>query len=427
MRHAILAVPVIVATLAAVGCHARVPAAAPTAVAGDTLEAAYRRKDWPAMLAIARRQAAAEPRSPRALYNVACAQALNRRAADTAATIDQLTALSAYMDLAHEHDLDGVRDQPPVAAALARLETIRHRMVGTAAVRATLDDDDLLVEGLAYDPASGDLFVSSVHRRRILRIGSEGKPRDFVPAGSNGLYGVLGMRVDAQRGLLWATSSALPEVDGLAAAERGHTAVHCFDLKSGEVRAKVELYDADHRHHFDDLVLDADGRAFVSDGFGGAIYAVAPDGSHEVWLPPGALASPQGLAWSADGGTLYAADYGRGLAAIDRRARSIRWLTAGDAVLSGIDGLVLDPRDGTLIATQNGLQPPRIVRLRVDGDRVRSEILLMNAAQLTEPTLGAIVDNAFVFVANAQWDAFDPKHATRAAPTVILRLPLHGR
>jgi hypothetical protein len=67
------------------------------------------------------------------------------------------------------------------------------------------------------------------------------------------------------------------------------------------------------------------------------------------------------------------------------------------------------------------------VRLRVDGERVRSEILLMNAPQLTEPTLGAIVDGAFVFVANAQWDAFDPKHATRAAPTVILRLPLRAR
>jgi sugar lactone lactonase YvrE len=401
------------------GCHAAV---APRA---DSLDAAYRRKDWPAMLGLARRDAAAQPTSPRALYNLACAQALTHRATDAAATIDRLAALSAFLDLAHDHDLDGVRADPAVAAALGRLEAVRTRVVGRAEVRATLDADDLLVEGLAWDPSSGDLFVSSVHRRRILRIGSDGTPRDFVPPGSNGLYGVLGMRVDAKRGLLWATSSALPEVDGLTAEERGHTTVHCFDLANGAVHAKLELYEPDHKHHFDDLVLDGDGRAYVSDGFGGAIYVIAPDGSHEIWLPPGQLASPQGLAWSADGRTLFAADYGRGLCAIDRATRAVRWLGAGDAVLSGLDGLVLDPRDGTLIATQNGLVPPRVVRLRVEGDRVRSEILLMNAPKMTEPTLGAIVDGAFVFVGNAQWDSFDPKHAKRAEPTVVMRLSLH--
>ncbi|MDB4969021.1 MAG: SMP-30/gluconolactonase/LRE family protein [Myxococcales bacterium] len=398
------------------GCHA--------VKAGDTLEAAYQRKDWTAMLTLARREVAADPSSPRRLYNLACAEGLNRRAAETAATIDRLAAQATWLDLAHEHDLDGVSGDPSVKAALARLEAARHRVVGSAEVRFTLDADDLLVEGLAYDPSSGDFFVSSVHRRRILRLGSDGKPRDFVPPGEGGLYGVLGLRVDPVRKLLWATSSALPEVAGLGDGERGHTAVHCFDLDSGAVHGKIELFETGQRHHFDDLVLDGDGRAFVSDGFGGAIYAISPEGSHEVWLPAGTLASPQGLAWSADGQTLFAADYGRGLAAIDRRTRAVRWLRGDDATLSGLDGLLLDARDGSLVATQNGVQPPRVVRLRVDGDRVRSEILLMNAPRLTEPTLGAIVDGAFVFVANAQWDAFDPKHPTAAAPTVVMRLPL---
>lgn len=392
--------------------------------AGDTLEAAYKRKDWAAMLAFARRDAAAQPNAPRALYNLACAQALSRRAADTAATIEKLAALSAWVDLSREHDLDGVRADPAVAAALAHLAVVRTRVVGRADVRNTIDANDLLIEGLAYDPTSGDLFLSSVHRRRILRLGSDGVPRDFVPPATSGLYGVLGMRVDPARHLLWATSSALPEVDGIDAAERGHTAVHCFDLATGTVRAKLELFEPDRKHHFDDLVLDGDGRAFVSDGFGGAIYAIAPDGAHEIWLPPGTLASPQGLAWSADGRTLYAADYGRGLAAIDRATRAVRWLGADDATLVGLDGLVLDARDGSLIATQNGLEPPRVVRLRVDGDRVRSEILLMNAPKMSEPTLGAIIDGAFVFVGNAQWDKFEPKHPKPADPTVVMRLPL---
>jgi sugar lactone lactonase YvrE len=397
---------------------------APPARAGDTIDAAYKRKDWPAMLAFARHDADAQPNTPRALYNLACAQALNHRAADTAGALDKLAALSIFFDFAGEHDLDGVRADPGVAAALARVAAVRTRAVGHAEVRATVDADDLLIEGLAVDPASGDLFLSSVHRRRILRLGADGTPRDFVPPASEGLFGVLGMRIDGARHLLWAVSSGLPEVDGLGDAERGHTTVHCFDLQTGAVRAKLELYERDHKHHFDDLVLDKDGRAYVSDGFGGAIYAVAPDGSHEIWLGPGTLASPQGLAWSADGRTLYAADYNRGVAAIDRATRAVRWLAAADATLVGIDGLVLDPHDGALVATQNGVVPPRVVRLRVDGERVRSEILLMNAPKMTEPTLGAIVDGAFVFVANAQWDAFDPRHRAHVEPTVVMRLTL---
>jgi sugar lactone lactonase YvrE len=425
VRPAVAALVVVLAL--ATGCH-------PAAAGGDALDRAYRNKDYRAMLALARRAAVADPTSPRALYTLACAQALNHRAAATAATIDRLTALSSFMQLAKDADLDGVRKDPAVAAALERLSAVRRRVVGAAEVRFTLDDPTLLVEGLAYDPTSGDFFVSSVHRRRILRIGSDGQPRDFVPPGSNGLYGVVALRVDPARHLLWATSSALPEVEGISADERGHTAVHSFDLATGALVAKVELFEPDQRHHFDDLVLDSDGQVYVSDGFGGAIYVVAPGGSHQVWLPPGVLASPQGLAWSADGRTLFAADYGRGLYAIDRATRAVRRLRSESATLTGLDGLVLDPRDGSLIATQNGVVPARVVRLTVDGDRVRSQILVMNAPGLTEPTLGTIVDGAFVFVANAQWDAFAAatataaggaaKHPPRAGPTLVMRLPL---
>jgi sugar lactone lactonase YvrE len=308
------------------------------------------------------------------------------------------------------------------AAILAKMRAERTRKIGTATVAFTLDDPDLLVEGLAYDAATGDFFVSSVHQRKILRVGKDGRARDFVSSGQDGLCGTLGLAIDPRRRSLWATSSCLPEAAGLRADERGKTGVFELDLATGALKVKIEL--AQPGHHFNDLIIDADGRLFLADAKGGLIYTVEAGGPLEPWLPPGMLVSPQGLALTPDGKSLYVADYAKGLARIDRATRAVTWLVADDAILKTLDGLQRDA-DGSLIATQNGIAPPRVVRIRVDGDRARVETLLMNAPGLEEPTLGAIVGPDFVFVGAAQWDAFAPDKPAPRHATPVYRLRLH--
>jgi hypothetical protein len=62
-------------------------------------------------------------------------------------------------------------------------------------------------EGIAYDPVSRRLFVGP--EGEILQIDAEGKVSPF--ASGNGLRQVLGIKVDAERRLLWAVSGRYPD------------------------------------------------------------------------------------------------------------------------------------------------------------------------------------------------------------------------
>jgi sugar lactone lactonase YvrE len=300
------------------------------------------------------------------------------------------------------------RTQPVDEAALiAAVRAEKTQKIGSAEVAFTVEDPELLVEGIAYEAASGDFYVSSVHEKKIVRIGRDGVAHDFIPSAHEGIGGVLGIAVDARRRSVWAAAG---------------TGVFELELGSGALRQKIEL---DAGHHLNDLVLDADGRVYLSDAKTGIVYSIDPGGPLEVFVPPGHFQSPQGLAWSADRRVLYVADYGKGLARVDRATRAVTWLRP-ESFLKGLDGLV---RDGdTLIATQNGVAPPRVVRIYIDGDSARAETLLRNQPGMEEPTLGVLVDGDLVFVGAAQWDSFEPPKGSKPAPphaTPIFRLHLH--
>jgi hypothetical protein len=82
---------------------------------------------------------------------------------------------------------------------------------------------------------------------------------------------------------------------------------------------------------------------------------------------------------------------------------------------------------------QNGVAPARIVRFALDaaGVRiVRVDVLDQNVALAGEPTIGTIVGDRFVYVANSQWDEYDDDghrvpNSTLSAP-LLLTVPLAG-
>ena len=100
-------------------------------------------------------------------------------------------------------------------------------------------------------------------------------------------------------------------------------------------------------------------------------------------------------------------------------------------MLDGIDGLSAD--GGTLIAIQNGASPRRILRLHLTPDGLavaRVEVLERANPDWGEPTLGTIVDDHLLYVADAQWERFGPGGAVTGEgplrPTAIRILGLRG-
>ena len=395
----------------------------------DALErdaaAAYEHRDFERFLARSEELLAAAPGEPRRVYNVACGQALSGKIPLALTSLRSLADGGVYFDIAADSDFDALKGSPELEPVRARFEALRTGVIQRSKVAFQLHERDLIPEGLAHDPSDGAFFVSSVHKRKIVRVDADGSARDFIAPAQGGIGAVLALAVDPPRHALFACSAMIPEMEGFRAEDKGRSSLFQYDLATGKLTRTLALTGPGRGHVCNDLAVDERGGVLVSDSLSGAVYAANPgENTLTPLLPPGILKSPQGIAVSPDGRTLYIADYAHGIARVDRAARRVTMLPGPPGVfLTGLDALVL--HRGALIATQNGITPHRLIRMRLGpgGDRVTAvETLEMNLPAYREPTLGTLVGARFFYVANSQWGSFDKNGVL--APIDRLQAPM---
>ena len=301
--------------------------------------------------------------------------------------------------------------------------------VGSPEIVYRLGNGRALFEGLAIDAASGRVFAGSVTERRIVVV-NQGTVSDFVPP-SAGLWSVFGLAIDAPRGLLWAASAAVPQTAGATPEELGAAGIFAFDLATGALKRKAVLH-ASAKAALGDLAVAADGTVYVSDSAGAVIYRLPPDADAlETFSAEERFVSPQGLTLVANDTILVVADYAMGLYTIDVATRKMTALAPlSGTTLLGIDALT-GGEGNLLLATQNGVNPQRVLRIAVgeDWSRIRQvAVLAANAPFHREITLGRIEGGQFYYIANSQWDRFGEDGATPDdAPfedTVVARVPV---
>jgi sugar lactone lactonase YvrE len=391
--------------------------------------AAHERKDNAAFLAHSRRVAELAPRSTRALYNLACAHALTGGKEEAVRTLDRLATMGAIMDAAADPDFASIKDAPEFQAVLRKMAALE-TPVGQSVVAFTLPEKDLITEGVAYDPRTGAFFVSSVHRRKIVRVAKDGTVSDFVAEGGDGLFAAVALAVDQARNVLWVSTAAEPAMAGYRTADAEHSFVFEYDLASGKLLRRIGLPPAARDGLLSDLTVRPGGALYVSDPKSGRLYVLDPGQSDlRVLVGPGPLASPQGLAFDPAGRWLFVADYVQGILRVDPRDGSVALLEApADSLLTGVDGLVYD--EGSLVGIQNGVEPHRVLRARLSEDAARIiEVATLERANphFDEPTLGVVAGGEFFYVANSQYGAVKADgtlDAEKLREPVILKMSL---
>lgn len=330
--------------------------------------------------------------------------------------------------------LAALRDDPAWDDLVARVDT---SPIAKAEVVARLSERDLVTEDVALDPATGTYYVSSVHRRKVLRIPVAGQ--EETAWSGDGAWSVLGMALDAERRRLWVTTSAMIQMVDFAPALDGHSSLVALALPD-DPTAPLAVAE---RHDFhaleglagpvllNDVAVGADGTVWVSDHRAPTgLFRLRPGGVPEPFGDL-ELRSPQGLAVDAEG-RVWLADYSYGLAVFDGETGEGRWVHEGEKTcLLGIDGLAHDPASGHLLAIQNVLPPHRILRLVPSADAARIErveVLERARPDWIEPTLGTVVDGAYFYIGASQWNRFDPEGALPPAEELdeplVLRLAL---
>jgi sugar lactone lactonase YvrE len=213
----------------------------------------------------------------------------------------------------------------------------------TASVAFTIAEPDLIPEGIAYDPVDRAFFVSSTYRRKIVRVDEGGRASNFTDEMQDGLLGVIGMRVDAKRRLLWAANSHVGEgmpVKNMSALPTNASGLAKYDLKTRKLAAMIRPPEPDKPHFLNDVAIGDDGTVYVTDTMSGAIYIVAPQAQAMDQCVQLENGRPNGIDISADGKTLFVAAYGPGVVKIDiaSRRQTVLALPAGETIAA--DGLI---------------------------------------------------------------------------------------
>jgi hypothetical protein len=370
---------------------------------------AYRAKDYAAYLENMKQAQSLRPEHPTLMYNMAGAYALNGKSVEALATLGRVAQMGLIYPTDDE-DFASIKSAEEFKAIVKKFEA--NKAPVTHSTQAlTLEEKGLVTEGLAYDPVSATFFVSSVHKRKIVSVNSKGEARDFSDA-QDGLWCVLGMKVDAGRRVLWVASAALPQMMNFSESDKYRTGVFKYDLKTGKLLKKYLLPDTTKGHVFGDLVVHASGDVYVTDSATPGVYLISQQrDALEVYAGAESFISPQGVDFSADGKKLFMSDYLMGLFVFDVKTKKLTKLEHPENIsLYGLDGIYF--YRGSLLAVQNGTIPQRVVRLFLNPAMTRVErleVIESNNPLADEPTLGVISKDNFYFIANSQWSTVNEK------------------
>lgn len=267
-----------------------------------------------------------------------------------------------------------------------------------------LSDPKLIPEGIASHPVSGHFYIGSLAKNKVVEYHKDEGEQNFTESGQDGLWSVLGMKVDPTGKELWLCSAT--------GADPAHqdAGLFGFDLEDGSLIDKVLLPETTEPHLFNDLVF-AGQKIILTDSDAGRIYEWVRGEQTVTELPTAtSLVYPNGVAIDLNQRFLFVADV-LGIRQIDLHTKVEKKIRSKvPAHLNGIDGLYYFDR--SLIAVQNaGQGRTRIVRFYLNKKMdtiTKMEILQSHHPAFNLPTTGTIANGRFYYIVNSHLRNLEP-------------------
>jgi sugar lactone lactonase YvrE len=289
---------------------------------------------------------------------------------------------------------------------------------GHAEVFSTLAGRNAMPEAMAHDPASGRLFVGTVREGHILYTTDGEQWQEFAtPESNDELMAVFDLAVDSQRGHLWVATGAVPQHRRARPADHGRTALLKLDLESGELISVHRVIPDGNARLLGSIAVAGDGTVYAADARKPSLFRLIPGERHpQQFFVHQNFSSLRGIALSDDDQLLYVADYDLGILVVGTGDTRQAWKLAVPETLNvgGIDGLYV--WQGHLVAIQNGINPNRILRLKLGPDGLGVVAVAPVVAALDQfdvPTFGALAGDELYFLAASHWQRVD----SRGRPT----------
>jgi len=124
--------------------------------------------------------------------------------------------------------------------------------------------------------SDGTLYVGSFNHGGVTKI-SGGKAEQLVKPGAANSRSTLGVLADEKSGTLYVCSNDISAMGVAGPSDTKGAWLKTFDLKSGAPKGSFAL--SDPKSFCNDIVVGADGTAYVSDSFAPFVYSLKPGGT----------------------------------------------------------------------------------------------------------------------------------------------------
>ena len=335
------------------------------------------------------------PHKPEANYSAARMLALMGNSSEALKLLEKALSLGLLLPSGLDKSFESLKALPGYQRIQALIEESK-KPAGPNRVAFTVPEKDLLPEGIAYDPGEKCFYIGSMWKSKILKIGRAGAIREFAREKQDGLRSVAGMKVDAERRILWLASFVAQPWGKVAPDEIGWSAIFKYDLRTGKLIKKYEVDNREAGHLFNDLTLTHSGDVFITDSSRGEIWSITHEADAlEFFFRSDEFMYTNGITTGSDDQTLYVASPGNGIFRIAIPSKECRLVShPAEMTLSAVDGLYY--HENSLIAIQPRYD--RVARFYLDkkGFAVeRLEIIEAHNPIFDFPTTGCIAGGTF--------------------------------
>lgn len=267
-------------------------------------------------------------------------------------------------------------------------------------------------EGIAYNKNDNTFFLSSLNASPIIKVNLDGTFEAFT-SGEAYPLSTAGLQIDYEQNRLLVASFNGTELSDGDSTTKGTSNLRVYNLETGVIEQDINLSSLapDANTYFaNDIAVDNNGNAYVSDWYAGLIYKVDLAGNPSLFWSnnpsvTGVLGGPNGLDFHPDGYLLVSVindgTYSQHvLVKIPVDApNSATNVAISDSTFSGFDGMVLTASGNVIGVTNNGITPGGNMLIELSGKSNWASAEVVNATAITtSTTVAATPDNKYYVI-----------------------------